>query len=78
MSAGCSQLPCPPLPYGLYPSCPYMRALECLLSGFSHVQLFVTPWTLAHQAPLSMGFSSQEYWKGLPFPSPRGSSPPRG
>ena len=28
------------------------------------------PWTLAHQAPLSMGFSSQEYWRGLPFPSP--------
>ena len=30
----------------------------------------VTPWTVAHQAPLSMGFSRQEYWKGLPFPSP--------
>ena len=30
----------------------------------------VTPWTLAHQAPLSMGFSRQEYWSGLPFPSP--------
>ena len=36
----------------------------------SHVQLFVTTWTLAHQAPLSMGFSRQEYWSGLPFPSP--------
>ena len=34
------------------------------------VQLFVTPWTVAHQAPLSMGFSRQEYWSGLPFPSP--------
>ena len=33
-------------------------------------RLFVTPWTEAHQAPLSMGFSRQEYWKGLPFPSP--------
>ena len=32
---------------------------------------FVTPWTVAHQAPLSMGFPSQEYWNGLPFPSPR-------
>ena len=32
---------------------------------------FVTPWTVAHQAPLSMGFSRQEYWGGLPFPSPR-------
>ena len=29
-----------------------------------------TPWTIAHQAPLSMGFSRQEYWSGLPFPSP--------
>ena len=37
---------------------------------FSHVQLFVTLWTVAHQAPLSMGFSRQEYWCGLPFPSP--------
>ena len=36
----------------------------------SHVQLFVTPWTVAYQAPLSMGFSKQEYWSGLPFPSP--------
>ena len=36
----------------------------------SHVWLFVTPWTVAHQAPLSMEFSSQEYWSGLPFPSP--------
>ena len=36
----------------------------------SRVQLFVTPWTVAHQDPLSMGFSRQEYWSGLPFPSP--------
>ena len=36
----------------------------------SHVQLFVTPWTVAHQAPLSMGFSRQEYWNGLSFPPP--------
>ena len=35
----------------------------------SHVRLFVTQWTVAHQAPLSMGFSRQEYWSGLPFPS---------
>ena len=33
-------------------------------------QILVTPWTVAHQAPLSMGFSRQEYWSGLPFPSP--------
>ena len=37
----------------------------------SRVQLCATPWTVAHQAPLSMGFSRQEYWSGLPFPSPR-------
>ena len=36
----------------------------------SHVQLFATPWTVAHQAPPSMAFSRQEYWSGLPFPSP--------
>ena len=36
----------------------------------SHVRLFATPWTVACQAPLSMGFSRQEYWSGLPFPSP--------
>ena len=41
-----------------------------MLSCFSHVQLFVTPWTAAHQAPLSMGFSRQEYWSGLPRPPP--------
>ena len=38
----------------------------CMLRYFSHVQLFVTLWTLAHQATLSMGFSRQEYWSGLP------------
>ena len=36
----------------------------------SRVELFAIPWTVAHQAPLSMGFSRQEYWSGLPFPSP--------
>ena len=36
----------------------------------SHVQLSVTPWTVARQAPLSMEFSRQDYWSGLPFPSP--------
>ena len=42
----------------------------CVLSYFSHVQLFVTSWTVACQAPLFMGFSRQEYWRELPFPSP--------
>ena len=36
----------------------------------SHVRLLVTPWTAAYQAPLSMGFARQEYWTGLPLPSP--------
>ena len=36
----------------------------------SCIQLFATPWIVACQAPLSMGFSGQEYWNGLPFPSP--------
>ena len=39
------------------------------LKSFSPVWLFATPWTAAHQAPLSMAFSRQEYWSGLPFPS---------
>ena len=42
----------------------------CVLSHFSCVQLFVTPGTVACQAPLSMGFSRQEYWSRLPFPPP--------
>ena len=41
-----------------------------LLSHFSCVRLCVTPWMAAHQAPLSLGYSRQEYWSGLPFPSP--------
>ena len=42
----------------------------CMLSCFSHVQLCATPWTAAHQAPPSTGFSRQEHWSGLLFPSP--------
>ena len=42
----------------------------CVLSHFSHVWLFVTLWTVACQAPLSMGFSRQEHWSGLPWPPP--------
>ena len=41
-----------------------------MLSHFSLVQLFETPWSVAHQAPLSMEFSRQEYWSGLPCPPP--------
>ena len=40
------------------------------MKSLSHVQLFATPWTVVHKAPLSLGFSRQEYWSGLPFPSP--------
>ena len=41
-----------------------------MLSHFSHVQLFATLWKIARQAPLSMGFSRQEYWSGLSCPPP--------
>ena len=44
--------------------------LLLLLSRFSRVRLFSTPWTAAYQAPLPMGFSRQEYWSGVPLPSP--------
>ena len=43
---------------------------ECVLRCFSRVRLFVTPWTIVHQDPLSMGFSRQEYWSGLLCPPP--------
>ena len=48
----------------------YMYERENVKS-LSRVRLFETPWTVAYQAPLSMGFSRQEYWSGLPVPSPR-------
>ena len=54
-----------------------METSVCMLSRFSHVQLFLTPWYAAHQAPLPMGFSRQEYWSGLPCPPP-GDLPNRG
>ena len=43
------------------------------MKSLSRVRLYATPWTVAYQAPPSMGFSRQEYWSGLPFPSPRSS-----
>ena len=42
----------------------------CKYQSFSYAQLFVSPWTVACQAPQSMEFSRQDYWSGLPFPSP--------
>ena len=47
-----------------------MKCVCCVLSHISRVQLCVTLWTVARQAPQSMGFSKQENWSGLPFPSP--------
>ena len=48
----------------------YKGVCVCVLNHFSRVQIFVTPWTVAHHAPLSMGVSRQEYWSGLPCPVP--------
>ena len=45
------------------------------VKSLSRVQLLATPWTAAYQAPLSMGFSRQEYWSGVPLPSPDLSAP---
>ena len=47
-----------------------MSANKVKVKSLSHARLFVTPWTVAHQPPPSMEFSRQEYWSGLPFPSP--------
>ena len=46
------------------------KKVKVKVKSLSHVQLFATPWTAAHQAPLSMGFSRQEYWCGWPLSSP--------
>ena len=46
------------------------------MKSLSRVRLFATPWTVAYEAPLSMEFSRQEYWSGLPFPSPGDLSDP--
>ena len=52
--------------------CAFNLHSACMLSYFSRVQFCATPWTVAHQAPLSMGFSKQEYWSGLPCLPPGG------
>ena len=68
-----------------HPHCLYLMTFHhiliyqvcmCMLSHISHVQLFVTLWTVAYQAPLSMGFSRKEYWSGLPCPPPGDLSNP--
>ena len=55
----------------------YSLSYNSQVKSLSRVQLFATPWTIAYQAPLSMGFSRQEYWSGLPFPSPGDLPDPR-
>ena len=52
------------------------RIMKVKVKLLSRVQLFATLWTVAHQALSSMGFSRQEYWSGLPFPSPEGLPDP--
>ena len=69
----CRQPP-QPVPVAVSPwatcSLPPSQILYIVVKSVSRVRLLVTPWTVAHQAPLSMGFSRQAYWSGLPFPSP--------
>ena len=48
-----------------------LQCMKVKVKSLSHVQLFATPWTAAYQVPPSMGFSRQEYWSGVPLPSPR-------
>ena len=55
----------------------HIHICVCVYVCLSCDQLFVTPWTVAHQAPLSMGFSRQECWSGLPFLLPRDLPDPR-
>ena len=54
------------------PNLPVTPGVSCKVKvkSLSHVRLFATPWTVAYQVPPSMGFSRQECWSGLPFPSP--------
>ena len=47
-----------------------MFNIPTAVKSLSRVRLFATPWTVANESPPSMGFSRQEYWSGLPFPSP--------
>ena len=68
-STGHTELPCR-CPMGIL-STGWIKRTPCVhVQLLSRVQLFATPWTVALQAPLSIGFSRQEYWSGLPFPSP--------
>ena len=55
----------------------YALKVKVKVKSLSRVRLFATPWTVAYQAPPSLGFSRQEYWSGLPFPSPGDLPDPR-
>ena len=68
-SLGCSRVGhgSPGCSSRLLPTC---HMVKVKVKSLSRVQLFATPWTVAHHAPPSMGFSRQECWSGLPFPSP--------
>ena len=57
-------------PISIYKRAPHHWLPESGSEVAQSVQLFAIPWTVAYHAPLSMGFSRQEYWSGLPFPSP--------
>ena len=81
-------MPLPPCPHTIARKCPSLQvqlsptcglSVRCCMcaKSLSRVRLFVTPWTVPHQAPLSMGFSRQEYWSELPCPSPGDLPNPR-
>ena len=55
----------------ILPSVIIIKLVVVVVELLNHVKVFVTPWTAAHQAPLSMRFPRQEYWSVFPFPSPR-------
>ena len=57
-----------------FPVIPDLEGKKAKVKSLSYVRLFATPRTVAHQVPPSMGFSRQDYWSGLPFPSPGESS----
>ena len=50
--------------------CTFIGKVKVKVKSLSRVQLFATPWMVTYKAPWSMGFSRQEYWSGMPFPSP--------
>ena len=63
-------VPFPTFPLRKWPEFQFLPQHCVRAQLLSHVQLFVTPWTVVHQTPPFMGFSRQEHWSGLPFPSP--------